>query len=100
MHARTERMRALNRWALAVLVFVGCAAVFASAVPQWRKLDAMEAELGRSREREELVMEQRDILTIEQRALREDPAYLELRARDRLDYYREGERVYRIQRQQ
>lgn len=99
LQARTQRMRAANRVVMVVLVLMGCSAVVVSALPQWRKLSEMQAELGRSREREALVMEQRDVLVIEQRALREDPAYLEIKARDRLDYYRDGERVYRIQRQ-
>jgi cell division protein FtsB len=99
LQARTERMRALNRVWMVLVVMAACSAVVVSALPQWRKLGSMQAELGRSRAREALVMEQRDVLAIEQRALREDPAYLELKARDRLDYYREGERVYRIQRQ-
>jgi len=99
LQARTEKMRAVNRVVMVLLVLVGCSAVVVSALPQWRKLGEMQAELLRSRDREALVMEQRDVLVIEQRALREDPAYLELKARDRLDYYRDGERVYRIQRQ-
>ncbi len=89
----------MNRVGIVALVLAACSAVVVSALPQWRKLGEMQAELRRCREREELVMEQRDVLAIEQRALREDPVFLELRARDRLDYYREGERVYRIQRQ-
>jgi hypothetical protein len=33
---------------------------------------------------------------VELRALKEDPAFLEIHARDRLDYYREGERVLKF----
>lgn len=98
MHVRTERIRTANRWIFVLLLVVACTGVFASALPQWRKLEAMQAQLERTRQREVAVMEERDVLVIEQRALREDPGFLELRARDRLDYYRDGERVYRIDR--
>jgi hypothetical protein len=42
------------------------------------------------------VVAQRDHRNIELRALREDPMFLEIHARDRLDYCREGERVLRF----
>jgi cell division protein FtsB len=43
-------------------------------------------------------MEERDCRNIELRALRQDRAFLEIQARDRLDYFREGERVLRFRR--
>jgi cell division protein FtsB len=72
--------------------------VVATAFPQRRTLEKLEANLKLAQERERLVAAERDYRRIELRALREDPAYLEIQARDRLDYFREGERVLRFRR--
>ena len=69
--------------------------VVATAVPQKRELDKLEARLRQAEEREREVFTERDLRRIELRALREDPAYLEIQARDRLNFFREGERVLR-----
>ena len=71
--------------------------VLATAVPQRRELEKLEARLEQAKDRERTVNAQRDQRRIELRALREDPAFLEIHARDRLDYCREGERVLRFQ---
>ena len=72
--------------------------VVATAFPQRRALDKLEAKLKLAKERERQVMSERDHRRIELRALREDPGFLELQARDRLDYSQEGERVLRFKR--
>lgn len=72
--------------------------VLATAVPQRRELDKLEARLEQAKDRERSANAQREQRNIELRALREDPAFLEIHARDRLDYCREGERVLRYQR--
>lgn len=73
--------------------------VVATAVPQRRALGKLEDRLKEAQAREGMVLAERDNRRIELKALREDPAYLELHARDRLDYYREGERVLRFKRE-
>lgn len=72
--------------------------VLATAVPQKRELGKLEGRLILAQERERLANAQREQRRIELRALREDPAYLEIHARDRLDYCRDGERVLRFRR--
>jgi cell division protein FtsB len=72
--------------------------VVATAVPQWRELGKLETKLQAAVEREQSANTVREHRRIELKALREDPAYLEIHARDRLDYSREGERVLRIRR--
>ncbi len=74
--------------------------VVATAFPQRRALDKLEAKLKEAKLREETVLADREYHSIEHRALREDPAFLEIHARDRLDYYREGERVLKFKRAQ
>ena len=68
------------------------------ALPQVRELRRMEGELGTVREREQRVMDEKDRKSRELAALRDDPEYLELMARDRLDLYKPGERVVRVKR--
>ncbi len=70
--------------------------VVATAFPQRRELDRLEAKLQMAKEREATVVADREYHQIEHRALREDPAFLEIHARDRLDYYRQGERVLKF----
>ena len=72
--------------------------VVATAFPQRRTLEKLEANLKHAQERGRLVAAERDARHIELRALHEDPAYLDIQARDRLDYYREGEHVLRFKR--
>lgn len=72
--------------------------VVAAAFPQKRQLDRLEEKLEEARERESQVVFQRDCREVELKALREDPEYLELHARDRLGYSRPGERVLRFKR--
>jgi cell division protein FtsB len=62
-------------------------------------LAAKEQELAEVLSREAEVRAEKTVSEIEQRALREDPVFLETMARDRLDYSKPGERVLRIQRE-
>ena len=98
LEARTRVIRGAGRIVfIAFCVSMGFVVV-ATAVPQWRELGKMEAKLKDAEEREEIVNTEREHRRIELKALREDPTYLEIHARDRLDYCREGERVLRFRR--
>jgi cell division protein FtsB len=98
LEARTRVIRGAGRIVfIAFCVSMGFVVV-ATAVPQWRELGKMEAKLREAEEREQIVNTEREHRSIELKALREDPAYLEIHARDRLDYSREGERVLRFRR--
>lgn len=98
LEARTRMIRGAGR-----LVFIAFSValgfvVLATAMPQKRELEKLEARLILAQERERLANAQRDQRRIELRALREDPTYLEIHARDRLDFCREGERILRFRR--
>lgn len=96
LEARTRVIEAA--WKVAVVVF--CVAVgfvvVATAFPQHRQLEKLEAKLRLAEEQEESVLAEKEYHQTEYRALREDPAFVEIHARDRLDYYREGERVLKF----
>lgn len=70
--------------------------VVAMAFPEQRKLEQLEAKLEEARANEREVIDERDVRQIELKALREDPQYLELHARDRLGYHLPGEKVLRF----
>lgn len=98
LEARTRMIRGAGR---VVFIAFGVAigfVVLATAVPQKRELEKLEARLILAQDSEHLINAKREQRRIELRALREDPAYLEIHARDRLDYFREGERVLRFRR--
>jgi len=91
-------MSAINRFAFSVLVLVGCAAVLVTSIPQQKKLASMKEELAQVQVKERQAEEQRDRCEREFRAMEEDPAYMELKARDSLNYYKPGEVIFRISR--
>lgn len=72
--------------------------VVATAIPQRRELVKLETKLELARQRERTVVAEQEHRHIELKALRQDPAFLEIQARDRLDYCAEGERVLRMRR--
>lgn len=70
--------------------------VVSMAMPHKRVLDDLETALEEAGEREKSIATEKQDFETELRALREDPAFLEIHARDRLDYYREGERILKF----
>jgi cell division protein FtsB len=100
LESRVQVIQGLRR-----LVFIlFCASfgflVVATALPQKRLLDKLEGKLAATKQNERRILAEQSQRRIELRALREDPAYLEIHARDRLDYCGEGERVLRFRRDQ
>lgn len=98
LEARARVIKGAGKLALIAFCLSLGFVVIASAVPQKRALAKLEAKLKQSQAQERLVNEEQEHRRIELRALREDPAYLEIHARDRLDYARDGERVLRFKR--
>jgi len=98
LRAQTKAIRWVNAVVLCLFALsVGTLAV-ASALPQKRKLAAKELELARILETEEAVINQMEDSRASYEALRTDPEYLELHAIDRLNVYRPGESIYRVER--
>lgn len=93
MEARTRAIRGVSKVAFVGFCLSLGFVMVATAFPQKRELERLEAKLEEARERERQVIFERDCRKIELRALREDPSFLELHARDRLGYCRPGERV-------
>ena len=99
LEARTRVIQGAGRIVFVVFCMAIGFVVVATAFPQRRELEKLEAKLKLAKEREETVLADREYHQIEYRALREDPAFLEIHARDRLDYYRQGERILKFRRE-
>lgn len=96
LEARTRVIKGAGKIAMmAFCVSLGFVMV-ATAFPQKRELDRLQQKLVEARAKEAQILFERDCRKTELQALREDPAYLELHARDRLGYCRPGERVLRF----
>ena len=100
LEAQTRVICTFNRIVFAVMALVLGMAVVASALPQKRKLAELETKLARVLEDEARVKAEKEHRETEYKALKEDPEFLELKAMDRLNLHREGQRVYRIKRPQ
>ncbi len=96
LEARTRVIRGASRVTLVGFCIAIGFVVVATALPQRRELEKLEAKLQLAKEGESSILANREYRQIEYRALREDPAFLEIHARDRLDYYRAGERILRF----
>ena len=96
LQARTRLMVFCRRLMVMVCGLAAGAFVVAMAMPQKRVLDDLELALDEAREREQAVLDEKQDYETELRALREDPEFLEIHARDRLDFHREGERILKF----
>jgi hypothetical protein len=96
LEARTRVIQKAGRLAFVAFCMAIGFVVVATAFPQRRALEKLEAKLELAKQREATVLADREYHQIEHRALREDPTFLEIHARDRLNFYREGERILKF----
>jgi len=68
------------------------------AIPQYQKLQDIEKELAVVEAEEQKLLEKKKQFRAESDALQNNKRYLEDRARDRLRYYREGEKIFQLER--
>jgi len=96
LEARTKVIQGVNRIVFMVFCALAGFLVVATAFPQKRELERLKAKLEETKQLEAEALAERDYYAVEHRALREDPSFLEIHARDRLDYHRPGERVLKF----
>jgi Rieske Fe-S protein len=96
LEARTRALKGAGRISFVAFCIAVGFVVVATAFPQKREMEKLEAKLALAKQREAAVSADREYHQVEYRALREDPSFLEIQARDRLDYYREGERILKF----
>lgn len=100
LEARTRAYGMFSQVAFLLFCLAIGFVILAAAIPQRQKLAELEGRLKAEQAREAAVLAVKEDVNSELRAVREDQEYLEVQARDRLDYYREGEKVLRIKRPQ
>lgn len=98
LKAQTTFIRVTNGLLFSAVLIVGALGVFVSYWPQKNLYAKKQAELAEARDREEHAESQLDYLRIKLDAIKNDPIYLEIQARDRLQVYRPGETIFRIER--
>ena len=98
LEARTRTYGVFTQVAFLVFCLAIGFVILSAAFPQREKLALLETKLKAEQAREASIIAAKEDITSEYRAIRQDPAYLEIQGRDRLDYYREGEKVLRIKR--
>ena len=98
LQAQTRVIRVFNGLILCLFGLSAGMVAVATALPQKRKLEEKEMEYARIIAREEAVLALKEDKQAAYEALREDPEYLEIHARDRLPLHKEGESIYRIER--
>ena len=96
MESANKFIQGLNKLLCICLAVAFGLLIAATAAPQKRELGKLEMQLRAVQEREDETLARKEHKEIELQALREDPGYLEIQARDRLNYYRPGERVLRF----
>jgi cell division protein FtsB len=99
LEARIRVARGASRLAMMLFCLSIGFVVVATAVPQRREVLRLEKRLQNAMKQEAGISAERDHRQIELRALREDPGFLEVHARDRLDLCEEGERIFRFPRE-
>jgi cell division protein FtsB len=85
----------LQKFASGVEIAVGAFFIY---VPEKVKLGKLNHELQLAKLREEKASGQMEYLEIKLDALKNDPTFLEIQSRDRLQLYRPGETIFRIER--
>ncbi|WP_018969103.1 septum formation initiator family protein [Rubritalea marina] len=100
MRSRTRFLRNCNVLAIYAVSLLIAGVVLAKCLPEYNKLLDQKDQLSGIQSHEQLVQEQADQQLREYRALEQDSSFLEIYGRDRLDYYKEGERVFRFSREE
>jgi cell division protein FtsB len=98
LKAQTKFVRVTNGFLTTVILVSAAIIVSLSYLPQKNAYEKKQGELAEARQREEEAESQLDYLRVKLDAIKNDPAYLEIEARDRLQVYRPGETIFRIER--
>ena len=100
LEAQTRVICTFNRIVFGVMALVLAMAVVASALPQKRHLTELEDKLQRALAEEKKAKAELEYRETEHRAMKDDPEFLKLKARDRLNVREQGEKIYRIKREE
>lgn len=94
MRSRTEQMRTANRLGACFLLIIVCVAVPISALPSLNNVKKIEYTYETKwMDKVQEAAEAKDFANREHRAIQQDPLYLEIKARERLAWSKDGERI-------
>jgi cell division protein DivIC len=92
-----EVWEALSRIVMVLIALAGGVLLFFAFSPEWAKMESMKRQKEELlREKHRLELEQK-LLQREVDLLQNDPEYVEMIARDKLDLMSEGETVFRLE---
>ena len=89
--------RSLNRLLLLLIVVASSVIAVLALIPQLREVRGMTAKRDELRQKVEREKELLAARSREESLLQNDPEYVEVIARDRLDVMKEGETIFRIE---
>ena len=98
LQANAAFLSATNRLVFSLCSLLLAAGAFFIYVPEEKKLGKLNDQLQLAKLREEKAAWQKEYLEIKLDALKNDPTFLEIQSRDRLQLYRPGETIFRIER--
>jgi cell division protein FtsB len=98
MAAQTRVLKTTNKMIIAAIFIAVALVFFATYLPEKHKLDKLLHDLEMAKNREADAEGRLDYLKIKLNALKVDPAFLEIQARDRLPFSRPGETIFQIER--
>ncbi len=98
VRAYTRFFRNCNVLAFYMVGFLIAGVVIVKCLPEYYHLLEQQGRLNEVQSQEATVQEQADQQLREYRALEQDSSFLEIYGRDRLDFYKPGERVFRFSR--
>ena len=96
IQARTRVIDTVRRCVFIVFCAAAGFVFVAKAMPHRSRLIELEERLDATRKNEAMMKAERENELTEFRAVQEDPAFLEIHARDRLNLYMEGEKVLKV----
>ena len=86
----------LSRITVTLIIVAGLGVALTFFIPEIERQKALSRDIDRLERQRQVALENRDALRKKLRWLNDDREYLEIMARDRLDLYREGETILRI----
>jgi cell division protein FtsB len=98
LKAQTTFLRVTNGFLCTLILLATALILCLSYLPQKNAYEKKLGELAEAKQREEQAESQLDYLRVKLDAIKNDPVYLEIQARDRLQLYRPGETIFRIER--
>ena len=98
LNLQSALLRELRKIAVFACICGAPIYLYVITIPEQRKLETLQQTMSDAIIKEQLALEANDRIMREISAYRSNPDYLEIIARDHLNYYKQGEKIIRITR--